>query len=76
MFATAARQLGVRLDQMIHIGDRQHNDIQGAQALGMKAVLLTASRAVDEPHTTADAVCRHYHDLPAIIDRLLVTQSK
>ncbi|OHB79955.1 MAG: hypothetical protein A2W31_14550 [Planctomycetes bacterium RBG_16_64_10] len=71
MFAAAAQQLDVPIDEMIHIGDRDHNDIQGAQALGMKAVLLAASRAVDQPHTSADAVCRHYRDLPGIIDRLL-----
>ena len=67
----AAQQLDVPIDEMIHIGDRDHNDIQGAQALGMKAVLLAASRAVDQPHTSADAVCRHYRDRPGIINRLL-----
>jgi len=75
MFAAAADQLGVPVERMLHIGDRDHNDIQGPQALGMKAVLLTASRAVDADHTTADAICGRYADLPSMIDRLRNTGS-
>jgi putative hydrolase of the HAD superfamily len=70
MFNAAARELGVRVDQMIHIGDRDHNDIRGPHALGMKAVLFTACRATDREHTHADAICERYEDLPAIIDLL------
>jgi HAD superfamily hydrolase (TIGR01549 family) len=70
MFDTAAEGLGVPVEQMVHIGDRHSNDIDGPHALGMKAVLFTASRAVDEPGNSADAVCSRYPDLPAIIDRL------
>jgi HAD superfamily hydrolase (TIGR01549 family) len=70
MFASAARQLGVNLDQMVHVGDREHNDIRGPHRLGMKAVLFVAARANDKDHTTADAICERARDLPAIIDRL------
>jgi putative hydrolase of the HAD superfamily len=70
MFHLAAEQLGVDLTQMIHIGDRDHNDVKGPQALGMKAVLFSGVRAVDEATTSADAVCRDHAELPAIIDRL------
>jgi putative hydrolase of the HAD superfamily len=55
---------------MVHVGDREHNDVKGPHALGMKAVLFVASRAVDRAGTTADAVCERHADLPAIIDRL------
>ena len=55
---------------MVHIGDRDHNDIKGAQGLGMKAVLFTAKRGVDRETTSADAICERHADLPAIIDRL------
>ena len=34
MFASAAEQLGVEIQQMIHIGDRDHNDIQGPSCAG------------------------------------------
>ena len=70
MFASAAEQLGVSLDAMVHIGDRQHNDIEGSHALGMRAVLFTATRDVDNAGNTADAVCEAYSQLPAIIDAL------
>lgn len=75
MFASAAEQLGVEIPQMIHIGDRDHNDIKGPHALGMKAVLFTAARDVDKGNTQADAICERYADLPGIIDRLAGTRT-
>jgi len=69
-FDKAAAGLHVELGEMVHIGDRQHNDVAGPQALGMKAVLFVASRAVDRENNTADAVCERHADLPAIINRL------
>jgi len=70
MFDSAASQLGTAFNQMVHIGDRDHNDIKGPQALGMKAVLFTAKRDVDRATTSADAICERHADLPAIIDQL------
>ncbi len=70
MFASAARQLGVEVSEMVHIGDRDHNDVKGPQALGMKAVLFTATRDADRETTTADAICERHADLPGIIDKL------
>ena len=70
MFHAASGQLGIGLRYMVHIGDRDHNDVKGPQALGMKAVLFTKLRNVDEATTSADAICRDHADLPAIIDRL------
>jgi putative hydrolase of the HAD superfamily len=70
MFEAAARQLGVEFFQMVHVGDRDHNDVKGPQALGAKAILFTASRDNDKATTTADAICERHADLPAIVDRL------
>ncbi len=70
MFDAAAGQLGIPLAEMVHIGDRDHNDVKGPQALGMKAVLFTATRPHDKDNTSADAICERHQDLPAIIDRL------
>jgi putative hydrolase of the HAD superfamily len=70
MFHSAARQLGVDVTEMVHIGDRDHNDIKGPHALGMKAVLFTATRDDDRATTTADAICECFADLPAIIEGL------
>jgi putative hydrolase of the HAD superfamily len=70
MFESAARQMGVALEEMVHIGDRDHNDVKGPQALGMKAILFIGTRAADKDRTTADAICERHADLPAIVDRL------
>lgn len=70
MFASAASQLGVDYDQMVHIGDRDHNDVKGPQAMGMKAVLFTAKRDIDKDTTSADAICASHADLPSTIDKL------
>ncbi len=70
MFDAAAAQMDVRVEEIVHIGDRDHNDIKGPQALGAKAVLFIASRDVDKDRTSADAICERHRDLPAIIDRL------
>lgn len=70
MFDAAAKALGVEVTEMVHIGDRDHNDVKGPQALGMKAVLFTASRDSDKDKTSADAICASYRDLPATVDRL------
>jgi len=70
MFRAAAKALGVDLPSMVHVGDRQHNDVAGAKSLGMKTVLFIAARAVDRPGNTADAVCERYQDLGRTIAAL------
>ncbi len=70
MFETAASVLGVAVTAMLHVGDREHNDITGPKALGMKTVLFTGTRAAEPGASAADAVCARHEDLPDIIDRL------
>jgi len=70
MFESARRQMGVEYEEMVHIGDRDHNDIKGAQAMGMRAVLFTAKRDVDADRTSADAICASHAELPAVIEGL------
>ena len=67
IFESAAEQLGVALHEIVHVGDREHNDIQGAHALGMKAVLFTETRDADREGSEADAVCESYTQLPGIL---------
>ena len=71
MFAQVAQKLDVQFDEIIHVGDRKINDIHGAQVLGMKAILFTASR--DESlieGAEADAIAMDYPDLLLQIDAL------
>jgi len=70
MFRHAAAGLGVEPSEMIHVGDREHNDIRGPHALGMRAILFTATRDRDREGSTADAVCERAADLPAAVERL------
>ncbi len=70
MFEAAASQLGVAMAEMVHIGDRDHNDVKGPQELGMKAVLFIATRAHDKDRTSADAICACHAELPGVIDGL------
>jgi putative hydrolase of the HAD superfamily len=62
--------MGVAVAEIVHIGDRDHNDVKGPQKLGMKAILFTATRPADKGNTSADAICDRHVDLPAIVDRL------
>ena len=70
IFAHALDGLGADFKDSVHIGDREHNDIRGAHALGMRAILFTATRDADAKNTTADAVCSSYAELPGILNRL------
>ena len=70
MFHRAAAGLGVDVSEMLHIGDREHNDIRGPHALGMKAILFTATRDRDRAGSTADAVCSRAAELPEAVMRL------
>ena len=70
MFHHAARGLGIDASELLHVGDREHNDVRGPHALGMKAILFTATRDRDRAGTTADAVCERAADLPAAVERL------
>ncbi len=70
MFESAAEQLAVDPAHTVHIGDREHNDIQGAHRAGMKAILFTGSRDTDLAGTAADAVFNDYRELPRILEHL------
>lgn len=70
VFLRAAEIAGCGFDNLVHIGDREHNDVAGAHALGAKAVLFTGARDRGSADTEADAVCSDYAELPGIIEGL------
>lgn len=75
VFHRIAELAGCPLARLVHIGDRESNDIAGPKAVGARAVLLTA--AIDRgtaATTAADAVCRDYKELVSIIDTLSATE--
>jgi putative hydrolase of the HAD superfamily len=69
-FQKAAGLAGCRLDEIVHIGDREHNDIAGPKGVGARSVLLIAAIDRGSASTAADAICRNYGELAAIIETL------
>jgi putative hydrolase of the HAD superfamily len=67
VFERAAELAGCRVDQLVHIGDRESNDVSGPHAVGARAVLVTTALDRGSAQTKADAICRDYAALPAII---------
>ncbi|MDJ0934443.1 MAG: HAD-IA family hydrolase [Kiloniellales bacterium] len=70
IFESAADQLGVEPQEMLHVGDSEDEDIEGAKALGMKAILFVGVGGSGRADTAADAVCERAADLPEIIEQL------
>jgi putative hydrolase of the HAD superfamily len=70
VFHRAAALGRCQLNEIVHIGDREHNDVAGPQSLGARAVLITAAIDRGSKNTKADALCRSYDQLPAIIESL------
>jgi putative hydrolase of the HAD superfamily len=70
VFERAAEGFGVSLAQIVHVGDRESNDVQGPLALGMKAILFTGVVDRDSKNTKANAICREFSTLPNVIQQL------
>lgn len=70
VFEAAAGNLGVKPCEIVHIGDREPNDIEGPHAIGARAVLCTVVKDRGSKDTKADAICRDFSDLPAILQTL------
>jgi len=69
VFDKAAGELGLPVAGLVHVGDRDHNDIKGAQAAGARAILFTGVKNRDGV-TSADAICHRYEDLAQIIAQM------
>ena len=70
VFEKAVVGLDVAYDELVHVGDRESNDIAGPLAMGMKAILITAAVDRDSANTQATAVCPQFSDLPTLIQRI------
>jgi putative hydrolase of the HAD superfamily len=68
VFEVACEALDCRPSELIHIGDREANDVAGPVNFGSHAVLYTGviDRG-DVPTTRADVVCTHHDELPSAI---------
>jgi len=70
VFEAAAKALGVKPSEIVHVGDRESKDIEGPHAVGARAVLCTVVKDRSRENTKADAVCSNFLDLPAILEKL------
>jgi FMN phosphatase YigB (HAD superfamily) len=59
--------VGVTADRAVFVGDRLHDDISGAQALGMRAVWLR-NDSVPSYDVEPDAVISELSELVAVVD--------
>lgn len=70
VFIAACKGFGIEPDKLIHIGDREHNDIDGPHSLGARAVLCTAVLDRGSAETQAEASFNGYEELSGIIEQL------
>ncbi len=71
VFESAYKKFGVQPHELVHIGDREHNDIIGPKNVGVGALLCTASLNRGSKNTKADAIFSDYKDLPSIVRSLI-----
>ena len=70
VFQHASLGLGLPPQQIVHVGDRESNDVVGPISIGMQSILYVGVKDRCSERTRAQAVCRDFRDLPSIIRRL------
>lgn len=70
VFRQAALGFNLSPANIVHVGDRESNDVRGPLAAGMKAILFTGIVDRGSQRTQAQAVCRNFAELPEIVRRL------
>lgn len=66
-FHIAARRAGCGLDQLLHVGDSLETDVEGAQAVGVRAVWLNRDGIPNESGIEPDYETESLTELPAIL---------
>ena len=60
MFESTAQALGIQVDELLHIGDLEGTDIQGAKRVGARAALFVGDHDRYRNHTTADYIFENW----------------
>ena len=68
IFHEALDRLSAEPAETVFVGDRLYDDVSGAQAVGMRAILTRQFRQEDDPDFAPDAVIKHISDLPAVLE--------
>lgn len=66
-FQIAARRAGCDLDQLLHVGDSLETDVEGAQAVGVRAVWLNRDGKRNESGIIPDYEIALLTELPALL---------
>jgi HAD superfamily hydrolase (TIGR01549 family) len=70
VFEAASKALKIDLRDMIHIGDRESNDVLGPLSVGMKAALYTGIKDRGGSESKANLVYRDHSQLPGLLEKL------
>jgi FMN hydrolase / 5-amino-6-(5-phospho-D-ribitylamino)uracil phosphatase len=70
IFRLATSTLGVEPMHVVHVGDQQREDIEGARTAGMRAVWINRRSAPREAWCAPDAEIRDLSELPSVLDHL------
>jgi putative hydrolase of the HAD superfamily len=70
VFDIAAKAVRCDIRDIVHIGDRPHNDIGGPHAVGARGVLLTVAKLRPLGAHQPDAVCDDYSKLKLILSEM------
>ena len=71
MFEVTAAALGVKPDELLHIGDLEYTDVAGAHGVGAKAGLFTGANPVHANDTRADYVFSKWQEFVEVLPGLL-----
>jgi 2-haloalkanoic acid dehalogenase type II len=70
MFHAALEKTGASPSGVVHVGDNPRHDIDGAKAVGFRAVWINADDTPWGGNTAPDAIIRHIGELPEVIAAL------
>jgi len=70
LFTGACRSLGIKAEELLHVGDREEKDIVGPHAVGARGILCTVVVDRGSSGTKAEAVFDDYRKLPEIVEQL------
>jgi len=70
VFHAAKKSMGLEFNEIVHIGDREHNDILGPEKMGMHSILCLAALDRGSDRNRADGFFEHYRKLPNLIEKL------
>jgi HAD superfamily hydrolase (TIGR01662 family) len=69
IFREALDRLKAEPAETVFVGDRLYDDVSGAQAVGMRAVLTHQFRQEEDPDYHPDAVIEDLRELPDVVER-------